>query len=1042
MVAVPYGAAALAALSHLVDTLKGADPLEPVMVLVPDALTGTAIRRHLAERRPTGVAALDVLTLADLADRLAGPVLGAAGRRPVPRTVVLGAVAAHLRRAPGRFAAVAQHPATAAALARAVEALDHLGEAERAAVEALLEPGALGGAGRSAGVLPDVLTTADAVRAELGPSWATSSDTLRAAASVLDRVAIGDGSAALLGARHVVLYLPRPLNSPQSRLVASLDSVADVHVVLGLTGSPRAEGPVLVGVRSALADLPPRIEEPDPALARRVRHASDPEAEVAATVRDVAQELRSTPGHRIAVLYSTARPYARILHEQLAAAGIAVSGPGSRPVAELAAGRLLLGALRLVDQDLPRRAVFEVLGGLPLADLSGTSAPVPAWEQVSRDAGVVRGEDWTVRLAAHAQALAAAGGERAAKGRRRAEDLAAVIAFLHGRVERAGRAATWSESAASLRDLLETLLPPENLGPPGDPATRAEQSAHATALAAVDELAVLDALGGRPDPGAVTEALTTALTARAPRLGRFGEGVHVGPLGSATGFAPEHVHVLGASEDLLPGGTSEDALLPDAVRAVTDGALPTVAERTARTEREFLAALQLAPHVTVSYARGDLRSATSRLPSRWLLPSLRALAEDATLAATDHLLVAAVDHERSFAATLATTDPAAATAWRLRALLAGQARGDPVLDRARRSLAARRGRRPTAFDGVIGPRAGLSPFEADRPLSATALETYASCPHAYFLRYVLGVGEIEDPDDIETISPLHRGSFLHECFDELVSGLESAGELPGTGEPWTQEHHRRLRGIAEVRARDYVARGLTGPARLWARTLADLQDQLGAMLDQDSTWRAAEGLAVLTSEARFGFDEDPLAPPVYVRVEGGVLRLRGAADLVDHAADGSLVVTDLKTGSSAGFQDIGEEDPVAGGTKLQLPTYARAVRARYGDEDTPVRARYWFPRGDGEEIDLPLTEAVDAQYRAALSTLAHGIAQGVFPRRPPTEDDRSWVQCIACNPDGAGYSTDRDRWAQLRETPEVRDLAALIDPEAAPASPTAAGDPR
>lgn len=1028
--AVRYGESAITALGEVVGAIKAQDPLEPVMVVVRDPLAGIAVRRRLAETGARGIAALDVVTLVELAERLGAPSLAAAGRRPLVPAVLLGAVAARLRTDPGVFAPVAEHPATAAALAQAVAALDRLGTSERAALDDLVASGS------RVGTLPDVLAVADAVRAELTTAWSSDTDLLRATAAALR------SGAAVLGAGHVVLHLPEPLDDARSALVSAFAEVAVVHVVLGLTGSSRADAPVVATVRAALPGLPERLEEPDPLHARTILHASDPDAEVHEVVRAVARDLETLPGHRIAVLYSSATPYARILHEQLAAAGIAVSGPGSRTAAERAAGRLLLGALDLVRRDVPRRATFEVLSGLPLRDAHGDVAPVPAWERISREAGVVRGQDWEVRLGAHETSQRERGDERGAHEARRTAALAATIGFLRDHVERAGRVTTWADAAAILRSLLETLLPVDRLGPPGDPDTRAEQAAHALTLSALDGLATLDVLGTSPTPASLAESLGVALAAASPRLGALGQGVHVGPLSSALGQAPQRVHILGASEDLLPGTPAEDALLPDEVRAVTEGALPTVRDRTARREREFLAALQLTPQVSVSFSRGDLRAHASRLPSRWLLPSLRALAGDDSLSASDYLKVDGLDHRASFASGLLSSAPVTEQEWRVRVLLAGGQLDDPVLQRARRAARGRIGSVATAYDGVIGALDGLSPFSRDRPLSATALESYASCPQSYFLRHVLGVREIEDPDDIEAISKLDRGSFLHECLDALITGLEASGQLPGFGDPWTPAHHAEVHRISAVVGEAYAARGVTGPERIWARSLVELDAQLDAMLDQDSAWRAEQGLAVLTSEARFGFGDDDAAPAVEIPLPDGTLRMAGAADMVDRAADGTLVVTDLKTGSAGTFQDISAENPVAGGTKLQLPTYARAVQARYGDPGTPVRARYWFPHEADKDIDLTVDASVDDAYRAALAVLTRGIAQGIFPRRPPTDDDRTWVRCSACNPDGGGYEEDRDRWEMLRTTPGVAALAALIDPrDPEPQDATATGAP-
>ena len=131
----------------------------------------------------------------------------------------------------------------------------------------------------------------------------------------------------------------------------------------------------------------------------------------------------------------------------------------------------------------------------------------------------------------------------------------------------------------------------------------------------------------------------------------------------------------------------------------------------------------------------------------------------------------------------------------------------------------------------------------------------------------------------------------------------------------------------------------------------------------------------------FGMDgEEPVSVPIG---DGRAVRFRGSADRIDRAADGTLLVIDLKTGSTRRYKGL-DADPVLGGTKLQLPVYAYAARQRYGEESTPVEAAYWFVRKDrGERIEVRLTPEVERRYADTLGVIADSIAAGIFPQRPP-----------------------------------------------------------
>jgi RecB family exonuclease len=161
---------------------------------------------------------------------------------------------------------------------------------------------------------------------------------------------------------------------------------------------------------------------------------------------------------------------------------------------------------------------------------------------------------------------------------------------------------------------------------------------------------------------------------------------------------------------------------------------------------------------------------------------------------------------------------------------------------------------------------------------------------------------------------------------------------------------------------------------------------------------------------------------------GGTLLLAGKADKVDQDADGRLYVTDIKTGGASSYQGLCEDDPVLGGSKLQLPVYAHAARARHGTPATEVEAAYWFVRKDKGRKVVPLSPAVEQVYAETLETIVTAIRDGLFPQRPPATADFSWVQCHFCNPDGVGHGEARRRWELIKTDERLNRLVALIEP--------------
>ena len=196
------------------------------------------------------------------------------------------------------------------------------------------------------------------------------------------------------------------------------------------------------------------------------------------------------------------------------------------------------------------------------------------------------------------------------------------------------------------------------------------------------------------------------------------------------------------------------------------------------------------------------------------------------------------------------------------------------------------------------------------------------------------------------------------------------------------------------------------------------------MVDDDNHWRAEHDARVVASELPFGLHG---TDPVMVDLpDGGVVAFRGSADKVDEARDGTILVTDIKTGSARTFRDL-RTDPVAAGEKLQLPVYALAVRAAHGQPDSPVRALYWFVHKHRERVEVELTPEVDATYAITVGKLVGGIGRGAFPPRAPEAPDFLWVQCPYCNPDGLGHGEVRAAWERKRLSPELANFAALVE---------------
>ena len=968
---------ALDALASAISEAKSDDPLAAVTVAVPTNTCGVMTRRALG--RTGGIAGVDMVTLNRLAELIAGPRLAAAGRSPMSTPVIDLTIATLLADDPGPFREVATHPSTVVALR---DLHTELRLADPAAVQRLREHSARG---RRA------VRISDAITETLQRRWYDEADLFTAAT---DHVA-GGGTA---GLRSVVLHLPDDLPGRAIRFVRVLGDLVDVRVVLQSTGG---EG-IAHGDRALLESLAVTVDVPDdpgaPATPRAIVSTTDADEEVRAATRLVIDAARAgTPFERMALLWPTQRPYARLVEHHLDAAGIPWNGRPGTTLRERLAPRLILDLLDVDRRGLRRRNLFDLLADVPLRDADGGLLPTASWERVSREAGVARDDDWNRRL----RALGSSD-----RWRGPAESLRTFVSELRDQLGHTNATRTWEQWSAWCNDQIDHRFGRRAI----DHLSEPEYRAYEALTAALDRLAHLDPVSAPVTRHQFRTTLEAELEATPARRGRVGHGVTVAPLAGATGLDVDVTIALGAAEGLLPPRPIVSPLLSDTDRAVAG--LPTADSRAARL-RHLLSITMATSATTLTAPRGDLRSTSSIELSRWIAPF------DAERRVID-------SHHAGVASTVF---PASEAEHRLRGRLVGLGRplehaaaadGDTVLDRGLRLLRARRSDVLTRYDGDLS---GTPMPRLDDAVSPSRLEAWSACPHAYFGHYLLEVEPVEEPGDEIRITARDRGTAHHAALD-LFHRAVVDGSLPQPGRAgWTDVHRHALVGFFDEVCERTERRGRTGRTAFWADERNLMLDDLLAWLDHDSDLAVQRGSVVLASELRFGIEDDvSIALP-----DGRRISLRGSIDRVDRTRDGGLVVTDHKSGGVQKFKDMTPADPTVNGTLFQLPSYAAAARARFGAPTTPVLAEYGLLRKGGyARPGFEITADVEARVSASLERVVSGIEAGWFPH-VPDPPGRYFVSCPYCEPDGLGTVDRWSDWERKRHDPRL--AAWFGDPE-------------
>jgi ATP-dependent helicase/nuclease subunit B len=1053
---VRYGREAAEELRSAISAAKGGEPLTPVTIVVPSNYVGVASRRLLAAGtlgsvcdRGSGVAAVSFVTVYRLAELLGSTQLAAQGRRPVSTPVLAASLRAALARDPGIFASVAGHAATETALVAAYRELRDLSE------------GALDALARRSERAADVVRLHKAARSSLEQEFYDEEDLLDSAAD-----AVGRDATTVLRLGSVIVYLPERLSRHGAALLGAIGGRTDVLVLAGSTGDERADAEVQRSVGriepAAVAASPgegapprgdPRSLDVVSAARTRIVTVSDCDEEVRVAVRSVVDAARAgTPLDRMAMLHASPVPYARLAHEQLAAAGITLNGAAVMPLTARVVGRTLLGLLALPDSGFRREEVFAWLSGGRLRQ-DGRSVPVTAWERLSREAGVVAGRnDWDQRLAALAAgrenkaALAESDPEapawRGERDRREAEQARALRDFVIGLIDDLAEATQpqrWGARVAWARRHLHSFF--------GDESRRsswptAERKAAERVEQALARLACLDAIEPSVELDVFTRTLELELETDLGRVGRMGEGVLVGSVAMGVGLDLDLVIVLGLSEGLFPSPAHDDSLLPDHERTATGDELPLRSQSVERQHRQLLAALAGAERQVLCVPRGDLRRNMERVPSRWVLDIASTLAGErwwsSELFGADQDWL---DHVASFDAGIRhMVFPATEQEHRLRSLMVHgstrlplpvlSAAGDPPLGAGAEMVAARRSDRFTRFDGNLAGSAVPSP--AERVNSATRLEKWATCPYAYFLLNLLNVQEIENPEDEMQITPRDKGLLIHQVLEEFIKEVlaRPEDERPGPDEPWTALDMDLIAATGDRVCAEYEQKGLTGRPIFWHQDRRRIIADLHRFLKADSIYRVEHGARPLSAELAFGFSGDGSDTVGLALPDGRTVRFRGFADRIDQADDGTLHVLDYKTGKPDDYRDLSEENPDSQGRRLQLAVYGQAARLLYGTPDTPVRADYWFVSAGGtfERRGYPVTPDVLARVGATVQTMVDGIEAGVFPSFPTALSTSPWTECPYCDPDNMGVTELRRLYEHKRSDPAMDAFVHFADP--------------
>ncbi len=499
----------------------------------------------------------------------------------------------------------------------------------------------------------------------------------------------------------------------------------------------------------------------------------------------------------------------------------------------------------------------------------------------------------------------------------------------------------------------------------------------------------------------LSERLLT-LESEPPRR-RFGR-VFVGTPQQARGRSFRVVFVPGLAERMFPQKPREDPLLLDALRVDADAALATQPQRLA-AERLLLqmAAGAASERLYVSYPRIELTESRARVPSFYALDVMRAAtgrvpdyewlearardAGNATLAwpAPPRPEDAIDDQEHDLAVLRVLLDE------KDRQAVKGHAHYLLKLNEClRRSVIDRWGRgeaRWSTNDGLTrvanDTRDALAAQRLTaRSYSLSALQRFSACPYQFVLAAMYRLQPLEQPEPLQRMDPLTRGSLFHEIQARFFRTLKERHALPVTTSNM-DEARTVLDEAADAVATRAYDELVPAVDRVWNDEIASIRRDLHGWLQ----YLARDGEEWQPAYFEFGFgsvpgERDASSVLDEVTLPGG-FKLRGAVDLIEeHRATKVLRVTDHKTGRKP---ERIEKVTIGGGAVLQPVLYAMAVEAALGRSVSNGRLFYCTAAGSYYPHAIPLNDATRAAGLEVLQVVDRAIESG-FLAATPAED--------------------------------------------------------
>ncbi len=675
----------------------------------------------------------------------------------------------------------------------------------------------------------------------------------------------------------------------------------------------------------------------------------------------------------MAVILWKPERYGEILRQVFKANKIPYYYHDGFPPDETPSGKSMKLLLSLIGGNLPRFEVIELatMGMINLESvLSDNTHSAPSeWDRISRDAGITEGYSvWEQRLKRYKSRLERRisrleedeSEKKLQSDLRETENLSVFIRILQKRLSGFNKVDSWSNSVGKLLSIFREFIKKDEYTD--------------LIISAIKKLEELDNLQNEVFSEDFKTTIIDLLESNLIREGKFFKGcVHIFNSRTAAGLTFPVIFVPGMINGELPAPPSENPLFPDRHRKIFNELLDWGGKLTLRKslmdEDPLLFSLLLScclSKLVVTFPRVLSGDESPAVPSSYILDLGKVLTGNDIFYKEIHRIPGFKFIKKRFS-RLFSPDMAMnsgefnETYVRIEKDKKEQMVISVLVNFFPRFASAvnlyrnrRNNSKFTTFDGRISDRLLTNRLKIFMNTfniisSPTHIEKYFLCPYRFFLERVIGIQQMEAPEEIKKISGLERGKLYHHIFCEFFKKLEERGLIPLNKE-MLEVYLETIGEIAEEAIESTEEMGITGSGLSWFQEQVDLLDGIKKFVENE----IEDNMGIPAYfEVGFGkmpgekMEEESENLQGLELNEGSCFHYRGRIDRIDINPDTkSCVVIDYKTGNP---RNNFKADALMGGKQMQLPLYlfsACNLLPQYGNLSSS-RALYYFATNRG-----------------------------------------------------------------------------------------------